>query len=365
MLWLHNSAGEFGFLPEFIETLQEEVDRPVSVLCTSATNPSDALPDDVIFQAVPEDSPAMVARFIEHWRPDAALWIGFDFRPVLLDAAHRAAIPLSLATVGPADASPGEPGAPRALLSRFDQLLSPTVTLSEWARRQGYPAHKIEVTGALESAPPPLACNEAERADLAELIGNRPIWLAVCPSGPEVVTVLEAHRRARGIAHRLLLIMVLDEAMDSDRVAQRLRDEGWHLALRSEDEDPLPDTEIFLVDSTDELGLWYRLAPLCYLGGTLAGEGCPCPMRAAGLGSAIIAGPQPCGRDADFARLANADAVTRIDDPPDLGGAVIELLSPDKAALQSLNAWSVATDGADALRKIVSAMVRQLSDETV
>ena len=60
--------------------------------------------------------------------------------------------------------------------------------------------------------------------------------------------------------------------------------EGWTVAQRGLDQEPDTETEVYLPDSAAEYGVWYRLAPVCYMGGSLLGEGCArSPMEAAAV----------------------------------------------------------------------------------
>ena len=212
-----------------------------------------------------------------------------------------------------------------------------------------------------ESAAPP--CLEAERAALARLLATRPVWLASGLPQTEEMAVITAHRAAQNLAHRLLLIIA---PQDPDRAAPLARllaeREGWIVAERGADEEPEPDVDVYVADGMDELGLWYRLAPITYLGGSLSGLGCVRnPMEPASLGSAILYGPKPGKFGLMFGRLGAARAARAVANPSDLGEAVSDLMSPDRAAKLAQAAWGVATEGADVTQHVIG-LVRQLTD---
>jgi 3-deoxy-D-manno-octulosonic-acid transferase len=62
-------------------------------------------------------------------------------------------------------------------------------------------------------------------------------------------------------------------------------------ALRSRGELPRSETEIYVADTLGELGLVYRLAPIVFVGGSLAGHGGQNPIEPIKLGAAILHGP--------------------------------------------------------------------------
>lgn len=106
--------------------------------------------------------------------------------------------------------------------------------------------------------------------------------------------------------------------------------------------------------------MWYRLAPVTYLGGTLSGGATRSPLEAAALGSAVVAGPEHGVEAGRLARLAEARALSPIRDAAGLAGAVGELLAPDRAALLAHNAWMVTSGGSEVTERIAEAIVAEL-----
>ncbi|MFM7443197.1 MAG: 3-deoxy-D-manno-octulosonic acid transferase, partial [Tabrizicola sp.] len=82
--------------------------------------------------------------------------------------------------------------------------------------------------------------------------------------------------------------------------------------------------------------------------GTLSGKG-PTrnPMEAAVLGSSIMHGPKTGQSGPVFGRLGAARATRAVASATDLGDALGDLLSPDRAARLAQAAWTVASDGAE------------------
>jgi 3-deoxy-D-manno-octulosonic-acid transferase len=134
------------------------------------------------------------------------------------------------------------------------------------------------------------------------------------------------------------------------------------VAVRANDDEPDPETEVYVIEGEAELGLWYRLAPVTYLGGSLSPSGCiRTPMEAAALGSAILHGPHPGKFTKAFARLAAARATRLVNTHRHLAEAVSDVLAPDKAARLAHAAWTVASDGAEVTETIIDT-IRHLTD---
>lgn len=244
-----------------------------------------------------------------------------------------------------------------ALLSCFDLILARDEDSAAALRASVRQKLPIKVTGRIEETTEPLRHSEAEREDLAEILQARPVWLAAaCPPGEEDA-VLAAHSRALRHAHRMLLILAPSHPARAQHLRERLKAEGLTVAVRSRDEDPEDDVQVLIADSEGEMGLWYRLAPVTYMGGTLSEGGTGRnPIEPAALGSAILHGPNPGPYPEAYARLGEAAAARRVGDAAGLAEAVTDLIAPDKAALLAHNAWAASSGGAEVTERVMQML---------
>lgn len=325
----------------------------LSVLVTGAPLPESGC-GDALVAAVPETVRQMEA-FLGHWRPDAALWVGTVESPLLLDATFAASIPTTLIDAEePADILGRARRVQRLLYSRFVRIFACDAAAADSLRRIGPSVPPIEVTGPLTRLDPPLRASEGDREEFAVTIGSRPVWLAACPPQEELDIVLAAHVAAQRGSHRLLLLLVPTRETDAAALALRLRDDGWRLACRAEEALPDDTVEIYLAESDEELGLWYRLAPVTYIGGSLTSGARCAPMDAARLGSAVIAGAEGGSHVDALEAMDEVGALRRIADPPGLARAVTDLIAPDRAALLAHRAWDVVTYGAEVEERLAT-----------
>lgn len=360
LVWCHvPEKVDVNALASLRDRLEEEISG-VSVLVTSpdVENCRDqALAADILCQLPPLDIPRITQRFLEHWAPDAAIWFSRADRPLLLEDTARRGVPLFLQNAVAPEAGSGiNRTLERRLLGLFQRIFAIDGSEFERIRALGAIPARMEVTGRLTAIADPPSCMESERAALAEAMRGRPVWLAACPDDSEIPAILKAHKAGRSIAHRLLLILVPRPDMPGPALAEQLRDAGFHVARRDADEEPDEATDIFIGDCIDELGLYYRLSPMTFLGGTLSNGDVPPPLHPATLGSAIIAGPFAGSEAETFQRLRLAGACRLIADGDRLGPAVVELLSPERAAQLALNAWDIASDGSPVLDRLVSVL---------
>lgn len=362
LVWLHLPDGvPGGGMAALAARFAEEDGHPV--LLTAPGAPGD-LPPGVLHCAAPDDSPAAMRAFLDHWRPEAILFSGDEVRPATVQAASARGIPMALveglAPRLPAGRRSLFPGVMRQALGAMSDILLADDRAAAAYRKLGLPH---AVTGRMEEPSAVLPCNEPEREALARLVATRPVWLAAGVPETEEAAVIAAHRAALPLAHRLLLILVPQDAARATPLADRIEtDEGWIAARRAAEEEPDPDVGVFIADMA-EMGLWYRLAPVCYLGGALSPEGPACsPLHPAALGASVILGPQAGAQAATFARLITAGAARPIASAAELPAALTELLAPDTAARLARAAWAVTTEGVEVTDRAVALLRRMLGE---
>ncbi|MFV0492917.1 MAG: 3-deoxy-D-manno-octulosonic acid transferase [Pseudorhodobacter sp.] len=367
LVWLHAPSMESRAPMEGIARRLKEEDGISSLLTYGAHIPAPAIPMGGFIEPVPPDNTSMVREFLDHWHPDIAIFAEGELRPALLNETRSRNIPHILvegrAPAFPAGRSGWWPGLMRSLLEEFSGIFTIDDNAARAFRRAGALRKCVKITGRLEYPARPLPYIEAERAELATLFSARPIWFAADLPEAEEALVIAAHRAALKLRHRLLLILAPREPARIDILTQRMMDdEGWAVARRMAEEDPDADHQVYVAEPGLEFGLWYRLAPITWLGGSLSADGAGRdPMEAAALGSALIHGPHAGAFGPALGRLAGAQATALATSAEDLADLLGELLSPDRSARQAKAAWDVVSEGAEATDEVL-VMIRNLLD---
>lgn len=369
-MWFHavesHLAGPVTAIAKELSHLRGE---PVHALVTT--------PDDtplipsvgqvVIHQVAPGETQGSLKRFFDHWHPDLCVFLGIPDRPKLIKEAAARGVLLYLATAERGTLTDARHLAytPSNLLARFKTCFAASTVEAEVLERHldGTPL-KIEVLGPLSDTVHALPCNDAECNALALQLASRPIWLAAEVTRLEVEHIEAAHRKAFSSAHRLLLILVPRSLDDAPEIADALERKGWSTALRSQATKLDLDTQILIADVPDEMGLWYRLAPTTFVGGTFDRDAAPSdPFDPAALGSAVLHGPETGSAPARFVKLAHANASLLVRDANELGMAIKSLLSPDKAAALAQAGWATTTESAEVVERMVELMDIHLDEQ--
>lgn len=353
VLWLHcDTQDRLETLLTLIERLRHQRDDfSLLLTCDSAQTSSFEAAGEQI-RGLPSETLSDIGRFLDHWRPDILVWAGNELRPALIHEASQSGTHLLL--VDAADtpwrqpSSRFMPDATSGTLRLFHAIFAQDEKAAHHLRRLGVPGNRIDVASPLEPEIFPLTCHDGLHEELTASLAGRPVWLAVKIAPGEADTVLRSHRRASRLAHRLLLVIVPATPSNEEAIAEQCQEVGLRLARWENGEMPDENTQVLLAGDDRELGLWYRLAPLCFLGGSLtAKSGGQDPMMAAALGSAILYGPN-VGRHVDaYSRLVAAGAARIVKDMDSLSAAITHLIAPDQAAAMAHAGWTVVSAGAE------------------
>lgn len=295
LVWLHGaSVGESIAALPLAERLV--ANGRATVLVTSGTVASatlltSRLPAGAIHQYVPVDTPAATKRFVAHWKPDVGVFVDSDLWPNLILNAHASGTRLVLANARISKRSfkgwHWAPKTARTILSCFDVCLAQSEEFAARFRALGCP--DVRVAGSLKADAPPLAANPTALEDVKRAIGNRPVFIAAQTHPGEDETVLPAHDRVRRRIPNLLTIIIPRHIERGSDIVMLCG--ARPTRRRAKGELPLSDTAIYVADTLNELGIFYRIGGPAFVGGTLVPIGGHNPLEPARLKSPVLAGP--------------------------------------------------------------------------
>jgi 3-deoxy-D-manno-octulosonic-acid transferase len=359
LVWVHGaSIGESLAALPLIEKLMAD---GFHVLATSGTVTSAAmlatrLPAPIggrraIPQYVPLDLPRAVARFLDYWRPEAGLFVESDLWPNLIGAAQARGVKLALINARMSEASArGWRRAPKtaaAMLGAFDLCLAQDADIA--ARFESLGARGVTAVGSLKADAPPLDADETALAALKAEIGSRPVLLAAQTHEGEDETILPAHDALSLDFPDLLTIIVPRHTARGQAIAMLCGPRPS--ARRAMQQSVTPLTAIYVADTMGELGLFYRLAHFCFLGGTLVPLGGHNPLEPAALGCAVLAGPHRASAATAYDAVFTAQGFGEVSSSAGIAREAARLLADPDAARR---AGAAARAGAATLQGAVA-----------
>jgi 3-deoxy-D-manno-octulosonic-acid transferase len=242
----------------------------------------------------------------------------------------------------------------RSVLAGFDEIHVQESATLDALDSVGVSGPTVHLTGSLKQDRPPLDCDAAELHRLRAAIGDRQVWCAASTHQGEDEIVLAAHRDLDG-----LLILAPRHAERAGDIVALSRTQGFETARRSAGDAITAQTQVYVADTMGELGLWYRIAPVSLVGGSLVDVGGHNPYEPALLGSAVLHGPHVLNFQAVYDRLRAADAAVEVRDAETLS-AIVTALRGGGAAQMTAAALSVAKEGQGATLAALGAVLHRL-----
>jgi 3-deoxy-D-manno-octulosonic-acid transferase len=367
LIWIHGaSVGECLSVLPLIGGLLEVPNR--SVLITSGTVSSanliaERLPQRAVHQYAPVDTPAATGRFLDHWRPDMALFVDSEIWPNTIVAAHTRKIPVALINGRMSQrAFAGWQRLRRAaatLLSYYDVCLAQDSVTADRLAALG--AKRVVVSGNLKADAQPLPVDQHKLFGLRNAIGDRPVLLAASTHAGEEETILPAHDRLCHTFPDLLTIIAPRHPCRGSDIA--MLSGVRSTARRSRDELPTNDTAVYVADTLGELGTLYSLALFTFVGGSLVRHGGQNPLEPARLERGVLAGPHTQNFATAYDAIFAAQGAGRVASSVEIAAIAQRLLrSPNDAIEMGKAAAKAAQTLGGAVGRTLTVVETLLSD---
>ena len=352
IVWVHAaSVGETrSVLPLLADFMATQPDT--HILMTTGTRTSATLVgqltrtgfphiDRLTHQYLPLDRARWVKRFFDHWSPQLALFVESELWPNLLLEMRRRNIPAVLVNGRLSEKSfkfwRRAKNSARALFGCFDRLLAQDdITAQRW---QELGLQDIMLAGNLKLDAPPLEADASALVQMQAALQNRPVWVAASTHPGEEAMIGACHEALRAMHPDLLCILVPRHPERGPEIAELLASKGENPPRRSADTLPTERDAFYIGDTLGEMGLYFRLGGLVFMGGSLVRHGGQNPLEAARLDNAILSGPHVSNFSAVYDMLAADDGVVRVSDARELVDALDGLLrAPAKSQTLAENA---------------------------
>lgn len=335
LIWLHGaSVGEsISMLPLINRLLEIYPDAHVMVTTgttTSAEVMAKRLPERAFHQYLPIDNPVFAARFIRHWQPTIALWFESEFWPGMLSTIKRRNIPLILINGRISNKS-------FKRWQQFDFVIKEILDCFTACLGQSEEdAYRLRALGAkdamclgnLKYAGLPIPVDEEKKKEIQDEIGERPVWLVSSTHSDEEAKIGRYLKELSAKHEGLLTIIAPRHPTRGVEIRDILQDKyQLKTALRSANEKIQPETEVYIADTIGEMGIWYELCPIVFIGGSLIPHGGQNFMEPSRCRDAVIVGPHMHNFTDAMNRAKRADGIIQVDETVDLIDMVDQLLS--------------------------------------
>ncbi|KIC42059.1 3-deoxy-D-manno-octulosonic acid transferase [Ruegeria sp. ANG-R] len=371
LIWFHAaSVGESLSVLSLIRRLAKRLPT-TEFLITSGTPTSAALiaqrlPPRTRHQYPPLDSAAPVRRFLDHWKPDAGIFVESEIWPRLIVETAKRGTPLALLNARLSEKSvtgwKKRPNTARFILGHFNVFLTQNSRTADNLIDMGADADRIEPGTNLKAMSDPLPVDQETLTDIGTQIANRPLWIASSTHTGEEDIVLQAHRQLLQRWPDLLLLLIPRHPERRGEVLNLTNDAGMSTAQRSTGQPITPDTQVYVADTLGETGTWYALCPIVFLGGSLKEIGGHNPFEPAQAGAAVITGPGYFNFSETFEPMIETGGAVQINSASTLSDAVALWLSDESALAASQTAAKACVNTQEsALDTVINTLCSRLS----
>lgn len=298
VMWCHGaSVGESLSVLPLLNTLQARLPDWHFVLTTntvtSAAIMAQRLPARCTHQFVPWDHPSWVKRFMDHWRPDAVIWLESELWPNMLAEIKKHYIPTALlnARMRPATAKTWEKAH-----SLIAQMLATFRFILVGARDyrpvfEKFGGKNVRYIGCLKFGAQALPVKADMLQQLKDAIGTRRVIALLSSHATEEALFADALIALKKEFPDILGIIAPRKPERATDILDELQSKGLNVTQRSTGQMITAQTDIYLADTMGELGLWYALSPLAVIGGSFIPHGGQNPIEGTHFGTAVLYGP--------------------------------------------------------------------------
>lgn len=330
---------------------------------TSAKLVADRLPPRTVHQFAPLDAPGPLKRFLRHWQPDAAIFVESELWPQMLRRTFESGAKLALLNARLSDRSMASwrkrPGLARYILDVFELILTQNDKMAHAMVAMHAPPERVARGINLKSMSDPLPVDEDVLYEARAALGHRPVWVASSTHEGEEQAVLKAHQTLLKAHPDLQLILAPRHPERGQDVMNLIAGESLSLTRRTRGD--APGNQVFLADTMGELGTWYALTDIVFLGGSLLPIGGHNPFEVAQSGAAVLSGTHVANFAETFAEMETLGAARLIADADDLAAQVHHLLTDDAARQKAQDAARAFTEGqTDRLDSIADRLITAL-----
>lgn len=370
VVWLHAaSVGETNVALPLIKAIGDARPDVTFLLTTGTVTSADLagrrLGARGIHQFVPLDSPRYARRFLEHWKPDLAVFTESEIWPNLILETSAKGTPIAIVNARISHRSFSRwrknAGMARPLFSRMALVLAQNERFARWFSLLG--ARDSRNTGniKIDSPPPPVDAAELQR--LRAATEGRRLYVAASTHPGEDEVFAAAHKQLAARHPGFLTIIVPRHPERAAAIVDMLTREGLKSLRRSAGGMPDASTDVFVVDTIGELGTFYKLAPIAFIGGSLIPHGGQNPIEAVRHGAAVLTGPHTHNFTDAHIALGRTKGVMVVNDARELADAVSRLVSEPETLAGMTRGAATALEGlAGALQRSTEALLALLPE---
>ena len=338
LIWMHGvGVGEVMALRGLILMMREMRPDLQFLVTSTALNSAKAWDrnsiDGAVHQFLPIDLPNAMDRFLDHWKPDLAIWAEQDLWPAMVWRVAERGIGQAIVNARLNNdafekrAKAAEVyGAALSRIAIIDAQEDETATnLTKLGGRD------VTVSGSLKPIAPPLSDWPVKRAAIERDLNGRSLWLCASSHPADEAIALDAQTQRTGS----LLVIAPRRPKRTDDIVAAATERGLKVAIGA-DSASLRDADVIIDNSFGQMGLWYRMAEFALIGGTFCDIEGHNPWESVNLNCPVLHGPRTANFAFDYRMLDGVGGALAIKGPKEIVALDPAILSAQTRAATTL-----------------------------
>lgn len=379
-IWLHAvSVGEvIAAVPVINAIRQQNPDMPITVTTTTPTGSArltemlgDEMGKHLFHVYAPYDWPLFVSSFLRRIKPCLHIVMETELWPVTIFLCQQKGIPVLVANARMSAKSTKGYQRFSWLCRAMMQDIHVATQYQQDAEHflsLGLPPQQLQITGSIkfdiELDTDLIHAANQYKSQLNNEMQKTFIWLAASTHKGEDEQILAVHRKVLKQDPNALLVLVPRHPERFDDVAQLTQSQNFQLHRFSSTEPLAIEKNVLLVDSIGKLLMFYGVADIAFVGGSLVPTGGHNTIEPVAWGIPVLSGPHTFNFAEVTERLEQAGALQIIENVDQLSIAVLQLLKDSKQlTLSGAAAKQVIDDNRGAKQKLMNIIASLLNDK--
>jgi 3-deoxy-D-manno-octulosonic-acid transferase len=297
LIWFHGaSVGEIQSILPIIEILEKK-NEINQILITSNTVSSSKIISKLklkktIHQFFPLDTNFLTKKFLDHWRPNSAVFIDTEIWPNTVYNLNKRDIPLIIINGRISKKSFKRwkmfPRFAKEIFCKFDLCISCSETSKKYFQKLGL--MKVKYFGNLKFAQSKLDKFHLDKR-FKKFISKKKVWIASSTHPGEEKMCVLTHQNLKKKYKNLLTIIIPRHIERVPKIGKEINNMGLKTHVHKPYRKVKNKTDVYLVNSYGETKSFFSICKNIFLGGSIIPHGGQNPLEAAKYGCNILHGP--------------------------------------------------------------------------
>ncbi|MDP5110718.1 MAG: 3-deoxy-D-manno-octulosonic acid transferase [Rickettsiaceae bacterium] len=274
LIWMHAASVGESMVAVTLTNALNSLYPDINFLITTGTLSSakileTSLPANATHQFVPLDNIIIIKRFLSHWKPNLGIFIESEFWPCLVNESAKK-FNIIVVNARLSDRSFNRWMNRKKLFNKIIAhfKLVATQSVTDLKKYQALGCEKAINLGNLKFANKELEVDRNQLKKMENIFQNKQVFVASSTHTEDEEVTLQIIQEFKKAKIDYYPIIVLRHPERRNEISKKCRNLGLSFTLRSQNNLPSLKDDLYIGDSFGELGLFYSLSKITFIGGS-------------------------------------------------------------------------------------------------